>query len=139
SDADGPWPILRAAVIETTPVRGMLGLRIMHRKHKVAALNLFSDQPGGLTAEGAAQAAIVAAFCPVALQAALAREEVRTLRDGLVSNREIGKAVGLLMAHHQVADDAAFEILRSTSNRFNAKLATVAERIVASHREQVAP
>lgn len=137
TEPDAPWPVLREAVLRTTEVRGMLGCRIMHRQHKVAALNLFSDRPGGFTDEGVEQASIVAAFCTVALQAAFDQEEVRTLRDGLASNREIGKAVGLLMAYHRISDEEAFEILRTTSNRLNAKLATVADQVVAGHRRQL--
>lgn len=137
TDPDGPWPTLRAAVMESTPVRGMLGFRIMHQKNKVAALNLFSDRPGGFSDEGVDQAAIVAAFCTVALLASLERQEVQTLRDGLASNREIGKAVGLLMAYHRISDEAAFEILRTTSNRLNAKLTTVAGQIVTGHLKQL--
>ena len=57
-----------------------------------------------------------------------------TLRDGLQSNREIGKAVGLLMAFHQISDDDAFGMLRKASQDMNIKLADVARQVVDHHR-----
>ncbi len=63
------------------------------------------------------------------------RLTAKTLRDGLQSNREIGKAVGLLMAFHQISDDAAFDMLRKASQDMNIKLAEVARQVVEHHRE----
>lgn len=136
-DEAGPWPRLRHEVLASTPVRGMLGFRILHGGRKLAALNLLSDSPHGFTTEGVDQAAILAAFCSVAMRAAAEHQEVETLREGLASNREIGKAIGLLMAHHRIDDDAAFAILRRTSNDLNLKLTTVAEEVVRGHRKQL--
>ncbi|SED74937.1 GAF and ANTAR domain-containing protein [Ruania alba] len=137
NDPDAPWPRLRSLLLEQTPIRGMLGFRIVRQGRKVAALNLFSDRPNGFTDDGVNQAAILAAFSSVALQAAADRQDVITLRGGLTSNREIGKAIGLLMAYHRISDDAAFEMLRTTSNELNTKLATVAEQVVAGHVRQL--
>lgn len=137
SDPDAPWPLLRGAVLASTPVRGMLGFRIVHQKLKVGALNLFSDRPGGFTDAEVDQASVVAAFCAVMIQSSLDKLEIRTLREGLASNREIGKAIGLLMAYHKIGDEEAFGILRTASNELNTKLATVADQIVAGHRNQL--
>lgn len=137
SDEDAPWPALRGAVLASTPVRGMLGFRILRDRRKVAALNLFSDRAGGFTDHEVDQASVLAAFCAVALQSSLEKLEIRTLREGLASNREIGKAVGLLMAYHKINDDEAYAILRTTSNELNTKLSHVAGKIVAGHREQL--
>lgn len=137
TDPDAPWPGLRKALLASTPIRGMLGFRIVRERRTEAALNLFSDRAGGFSDDGVDQAAVVAAFCSVALQAAADRMEVTTLRAGLASNREIGKAIGLLMAHHRVDDDEAFTILRRTSNELNLKLAKVADKVIEGHSAQV--
>jgi AmiR/NasT family two-component response regulator len=69
--------------------------------------------------------------------AALERgEEATTLRRGLESNREIGKAVGLLMAMHDLDDDAAFELLAKVSQEMNIKVAQVAAQVVAHHKKK---
>ena len=67
--------------------------------------------------------------------AALARgEEAVTLRRGLESNREIGKAIGLMMAMHDISDEAAFAMLAKVSQEMNIKLAEVAARVISHHR-----
>lgn len=137
TDPDAPWPQLRAILLASTQIRGMLGFQIVQERRKVAALNLFSDRPGGFSDHDVDQAAIIAAYCTVALQASRDRLEARSLREGLASNREIGKAIGLLMAYHRISDDDAFAILRTTSNEMNIKLSEVADRIVTGHHSQL--
>lgn len=127
------WPTLRDRVLEETPVRGMAGFRLIVENEKVGALNLFSDHPLALTGSSVNQAAVLAAFASIALMAAQRQEQVTTLRDGLNSNREIGKAIGLMMAFHKVDDDAAFEILRNASQDMNIKISEIAKQIVQHH------
>ena len=47
--------------------------------------------------------------------------------------RDIGKAVGLLMAFHKISDTEAFDLLRKASQDMNIKLAEVAREVVAHH------
>jgi len=136
---ESAWPNLARRVLAETPVRGMLGFRILVGERKAGALNLFADAPGQLTDESAGIGAIVAAFASVALAASAHLEDAATLRQALGSNREIGKAVGLLMATHGVSDDAAFDQLRDASSRLNVRLAEVARRLVDKHNDDVQP
>src|SRR5690242_365920 len=46
-----PWPLLTERVLAETAVRGMAGFRLRVADEKSGALNLFSDTPGGLTAD----------------------------------------------------------------------------------------
>jgi GAF domain-containing protein len=128
------WPRLAAWTLENTPVRGLAGFRLVVDGERVGALNFFSDTPGQLAGPASNEAAVFTAFANVALMAAHEREQARNLRLALGSNREIGKAVGLLMALHKVDDDTAFELLRKTSQDLNIKLADVAEQVVSHHR-----
>lgn len=130
------WPQLTKVVLETTPVRGMIGYRLLIDGRKVGALNLFSDTAGALTAASADTGTIMAAFASMALMTGSARQEAADLRAGLMSNREIGKAVGLLMAAHQVTQERAFDLLVKTSRDLNVKLSDVAARVVAGQEEQ---
>lgn len=127
------WPKLAERVLAETPVRGMIGYRIMVGERKVGALNLLSDTPGAFTGEAANMGAIVAAFASVALAAAAAHESANGLRGALTSNREIGKAVGLLMATHAISDQEAFEKLRVASSQLNVRLSVIAQRILEGH------
>jgi hypothetical protein len=131
------WPALAKLTIERTPVRGMIGYRLQQGPDARSAFNVFSDTPGALTQQSADIGAVLAAFTSVALTAAEEKASAENLRRGLSSNREIGKAMGLLMAAHSVSDAEAFEILRSASTRTNTRLADVADKVNSSHREQL--
>ena len=132
------WPRLAELTLSRTPVRGMLGFQLMDGLGSRAAFNIFSDTPGALTQESVNVGAVLAAFASVALAAAERQATAENLRKGLESNREIGKAIGLLMAAHKVSDEEAFQILRSASSRTNTKLAALADKINATHRETLA-
>ena len=131
------WPALAQLTLSRTPIRGMLGFRLQQGAGGRSALNIFSDTPRALTEESVSIGAMLAAFTSVALAAAEHQTSVENLRRGLESNREIGKAVGLLMAAHSVDDEEAFAILRSASSRTNTTLAAIAEKINAAHRDQL--
>jgi hypothetical protein len=133
------WPRLAERVVAETPVRGMVGYRIRVRERKVGALNVFSDTPGALTLEGAAIGAILASFASVTLGAAAQHEDAGHLRKALSSNREVGKAIGLLMATHDVTDAQAFEMLRTASNELNVRMAQLATEMIGEHNARVEP
>ena len=128
-----PWPQLARHVLRDTPVRGVAGFRMIIEQNKVGALNLFSDRPHALTMASANQGIVLASFASVALAAVGRQEKADTLAGGLKSNREIGKAIGLMMAFHKVSDADAFEILRQTSQDMNLKLSDIARRVVEHH------
>ena len=130
------WPRLAEFVLENTPVRGMAGFRLIVDDDKMGALNIFSDTPGALTPDGFDHAAVLAAFASVALMALNSKESATSLKAGLASNREIGKAIGLMMAFHKVSDEEAFNILRKASQEMNIKLADVAREIVEHHNRR---
>lgn len=129
-----PWPDLAERILATTDVKGMAGFRIRQDGHKVGALNIFSDTAGALTQNSLDQALLLAGFVSVAVAALDRGEEAMTLRQGLESNREIGKAIGLMMALHGISDDEAFAMLAKVSQEMNIKLAVVATRVIDHHR-----
>jgi len=136
-DADltdgSPWPRLTERVLARTPVRGMAGFRLRAGEDRTGALNLFSDRAGGLTPESVNQGIVLAAFITVTLAASQQRKTAETLKAGLASNREIGKAMGLMMAFHKITDEQAFEMLRKASQDMNLKLSEVARQVVEHH------
>jgi hypothetical protein len=130
------WPKLAAVLVAETPVRGAMGFRLLVDKRKGAALNLFSDTANTFDAEAAGRAAVLAAFASVAINAVAKGEDAASLRRGLLSNREIGKAVGMLMMLHEMTENEAFDLLRRHSQALNIKLADVA-RVVIERRGQL--
>jgi transcriptional regulator with GAF, ATPase, and Fis domain len=126
------WPHLAAKMVAETPVRGAMGFRILVDRRKTGALNLFSDKAGVFDTESAGQAIVLASFASVAINAVAQGDDVSTLRRGLLSNREIGKAVGMLMMLHNVDEQEAFNVLRRYSQDLNIKLADVARSVIES-------
>ncbi|WP_036467726.1 GAF and ANTAR domain-containing protein [Mycobacterium genavense] len=124
------WPKLAARLLEETPVRGAMGFRLLVNKRKGAALNLFSDTPNMFDGEAAGRAAVLASFASVAINAVAKGEDAASLRRGLLSNREIGKAVGMLMALQELTEDEAFDLLRRHSQALSIKLADVARAVI---------
>jgi hypothetical protein len=124
------WPRLASILVAETPVRGAMGFRLLVDKRKGAALNLFSDTPNLFDAESAGRAAVLASFASVAINAVAKGEDAASLRRGLLSNREIGKAVGILMMLHELDEDQAFDLLRRHSQALNIKLAEVARAVI---------
>ena len=124
------WPKLASVLVAETPVRGAMGFRLLIDKRKGAALNLFSDTPNSFDAESAGRAAVLASFASVAINAVTKGEDAASLRRGLLSNREIGKAVGMLMLLHELTEDQAFDLLRRHSQDLNVKLAEVARAVI---------
>jgi transcriptional regulator with GAF, ATPase, and Fis domain len=133
------WPQLASILVAETPVRGAMGFRLLVDKRKGAALNLFSDTPNTFDAESAGQAAVLAAFASVAINAVAKGEDAASLRRGLLSNREIGKAVGMLMTLHDMGEDEAFDLLRRHSQALNIKLAEVARAVIDQRGQLPAP
>jgi transcriptional regulator with GAF, ATPase, and Fis domain len=124
------WPKLASVLVAETPVRGAMGFRLLVDNRKGAALNLFSDTPNLFDAESAGRAAVLASFASVAINAVAKGEDAATLRRGLLSNREIGKAVGILMMLHELDEEQAFDLLRRHSQALNIKLAEVARAVI---------
>ncbi|EWT04619.1 hypothetical protein N864_05280 [Intrasporangium chromatireducens Q5-1] len=58
------------------------------------------------------------------------REQVAQLQEALRTSRTIGAAMGIVMSHHRVSEDRAFDILREASNHSNRKLRSIAEDLV---------
>ncbi|KAA1251797.1 GAF and ANTAR domain-containing protein [Mycobacterium simiae] len=132
------WPKFAALLLAETPVRGAMGFRLLVDKHKGAALNLFSDAPNRFDTESAGRAAVLASFASVAVNAIAHGEDAASLRRGLLSNREIGKAVGMLMLLHRMPEHEAFDVLRRQSQGLNIKLADVARKVI-ENRGQLPP
>ena len=71
-------------------------------------------------------------------EATTARMEriAETAQAGLESNRQIGKALGLMMAHYRLNDSAAFDKLKKNSQDLNIKLRVIADELVTHHNSR---
>jgi GAF domain-containing protein len=128
------WPRLAAIVVERTPVRAMLAVPLLDGGHRSGALNVFADSIDAFDDEAVGAAAILASFASVAIAGARHSERADQLAKGLETNREIGAAVGILMATHRISQDDAFDMLSQASQRLNRKLRDIATGIVRADR-----
>jgi GAF domain-containing protein len=124
------WPRLAAVVVERTPVRAMLAVPLVDEDTRSGALNVFADHPNAFDDDSVATAAILAAFASVALAGARHSQRADQLEKGLATNREIGAAIGILMATHGISQSEAFDLLSKASQRLNRKLRDIATGIV---------
>ena len=74
-----------------------------------------------------------AAYASMALLAAARHDTANHLTRALETNREIGVAMGILMANGKLTSQQAFDQLRTASQNFNRKLHDIAAD-VAAHR-----
>jgi GAF domain-containing protein len=127
---DSAWPKLAELVVAQTPVRAMLAVPLVLDGRRGGALNIFADRTDAFTGASTELAVILASFASVAVAGAAQSERADQLQAGLQTNREIGVAIGLLMATHKISSEEAFAILSSASQRLNRKLRDIAAGIV---------
>ena len=124
------WPRLAKIVVAHTPVRAMLAVPLVDEGRRSGALNVFADSIDAFTDDSVAYAAVLASFATVALTGAGHAARADQLEQGMLTNREIGAAVGILMATHGISQDEAFALLSKASQRLNRKLRDIAGSIV---------
>jgi hypothetical protein len=122
------WPRFAQALQEQTPVRAVLAFRLIGPSE--AALNVFAGRPGAFSDDALTTGSIFAAHVSSLVALNAAEDETANLEVALRGSREIGVAIGVLMAHHRLTQEAAFDRLRSASQHLQQKLREVASVVV---------
>jgi hypothetical protein len=101
-----------------------------------AVVDLCSSRPGAFSAEDIAEAQEFTAVASQALLLALRISQLSDSRDDLAAAMQsrtiIDMAIGAIMAQNRCRRDAAFKILRNTSNNRNMKIRDVATTLIGS-------
>jgi GAF domain-containing protein len=124
------WPTFSAHAAELTGVRSMLALRLFTDTDTIGAITSYSRTPAAFDANAQAVAAILATHAAIAIIGSRERALANNLLNALSSSREIGTAIGLLMAQSKQNKDEAFELLRNASQRLNIRLNDLANHII---------
>jgi GAF domain-containing protein len=127
---DERWPAFSRRAVEETGVHSMLAFRLFLRDDTMGSLNLYSRRPAAFDEHARAMGTVLAAHAAIALSAAQDRERAEQLEDALQSGREIGMAMGVLMARGGVTQDEAFALLRRASQHLHRKLREIAAEVV---------
>ena len=119
--------------MDATGVRSMLSFRLfLEGEDFIAGLNLYSTSPGAFDSTSELVGTLVATHGAIAVAASTARERAAQLQRALMSNRDIGVAMGILMANYKITKAQAFDLLRVASQNSNRKLADVASDVTAT-------
>ena len=130
--ADEPrWRPLGQRLRDELGVRSMLAYRLhlLDENDAVAALNFASDRRDAFSRTDVHRGLVLASHAALLVTADAAHTKAENLLKGLESNREIGIAVGVLMARHGLTRQQAFDVLRVGSQTTNRKLADVATEV----------
>lgn len=130
--SDPRWPVFGSRAVDELGVRSVLSYRLnlVGEPQVLAALNCYSGTPHSFDEEALWAGTMLATHCSLAVSVALSRDRAEHLERAVRSNREIGTAVGVLMAQHKVTREQAFDLLRLASQDANRKLAEIATEVV---------
>lgn len=126
---DPRWPEFARRCLAETPVRSLLCVRLMLPGTDRAAMNFHADAPGRFTEMDHGVATIFGSYVAAAVRAHLEHERADNLQVALQSSRQIGTAMGILMARELITSEQAFELLRRASQHLNRKLREVAAEV----------
>lgn len=131
-ETESRWPQFTARLRTETPIRSALGHCLSLDNLVHGAMLLCSDRPGFFTDPIRGFADVYAEHAAIALARVVDHERAENLETALQSNREIGMAIGILMVRCSLTDEAAFDLLRVTSQRQHRKLRDIAAETVYS-------
>jgi hypothetical protein len=128
--SDPRWPEFGARAAELG-VLSMLAFRLFVETNAdlIAGLNLYARKPAAFDEASEAMGMLFATHGALALSSAAAQEKAQNLTIALQNSREIGVAMGVLMAQHRITRDEAFNLLRIASQRMHRKLADIAAEV----------
>jgi GAF domain-containing protein len=131
---DDRWPAYAQRVESELGVRSMMSFRLglAETDQSIAGLNLYSDQPHAFDEADQWTGLLLATHAAALVNAAANAERADHLSVALESNRDIGAAVGIVMANHHLTKAAAISVLKVASQDTNRKLAALAADVVAS-------
>ncbi|HEU5268448.1 MAG TPA: ANTAR domain-containing protein [Jatrophihabitans sp.] len=128
--ADDPrWPAL-AGLGRPLPIRSVLSVPVYCCDGTAHSLSLYAERPATFGPAQHSTACLCAAALGLAVSALHEHERVSHLRVALGTNRQIGAAMGILMARHRCNSDEAFTALRVASQHLHRKLRDIADEVV---------
>jgi hypothetical protein len=126
---DRRWPEFGRQAAELG-VRSMLSYRMNADHGSIGGLNVYAGRVDAFDDTAAAIGLLLATHGAVAASAAANRSRAEHLEVALATNRQIGQAMGVLMAMHNVSEGQAFDLLRIASQNTNRKLRDVAADVI---------
>ncbi|MBS3941423.1 MAG: GAF and ANTAR domain-containing protein [Actinobacteria bacterium] len=125
-------------------MRAVAGIPMPVTDRRIGALNLYRLRPHSWGREELETAQLLADMASGYILNANQLDDAQTrseenLKRALESRDVIGQAKGILMAQHQLTAEAAFELLRRTSQDQNVKLRELAAQVVEAEARRTKP
>ena len=125
---EGRWQPLGVRLEQDFGLHSMLAYRLhlLNEEEAIAGLNFSSERPHAFSEDDVDRGMLFATHCALLVTATLAETRAQNLVKALQSNRQIGVAMGVLMARHHLTSDQAFDTLRMASQNSNRRMADIA-------------
>lgn len=125
------WPEFGQRIAQEMGVESMLSYRLLQQGggDTIDGLNIYSRGRDAFSDEDVLIGLMIATHGSMAAVATANARKVAHLQQALLSSREIGTAMGVLMSSHGVTRDQAFDLLRMASQNSNRKLREVADEV----------
>jgi hypothetical protein len=130
--SDPRWLTFGPECLQETGVRSMLCLRMALGGTDRAALVLYASRPHAFDEGDVTTSSLLAPFAALAAESYLRAHDVDNLRAALGTSRQIGTAVGILMARRRVSSEEAFALVRKASMDLNRKVHDIAVEVVTT-------
>jgi GAF domain-containing protein len=131
---DPRWPEFGRRAVAAAGVHSVLSVRLYLEGHadreQGAALNIYGKQRDAFSDDDQLVATLLASHAAIAFVAAAAREKVANLQVALATNRTIGVAIGVLMSHYKITEEAAFALLQVASQHLHRRIAELAPEVI---------
>jgi hypothetical protein len=130
--ADPRWPEFGRRAADETGVLSMMSYRLFFEDDDdlAAAMNLYSTKPGAYDDKGQMVGLALSTYGASLITSRRRKTEIFHLERALASNRQIGAAIGVLMAQHRITQDQALDLLRMASQNRHRKLVDIAADVV---------
>jgi hypothetical protein len=126
---DQQWPRFAPRAVADTGVHSMASFRLFLSAERRGALNFYSGIPQAFDELALGVGAIFASYASLTLLNDLHLDKIMNLERALETNREIGVALGILMARQLCTADQAFDMLRIASQHTHRKLRDIAAEV----------
>jgi ANTAR domain/GAF domain len=123
---DRQWPRFAPRAVEAAGVRSLVSYRLFLSEEQRAALNFYSSCPYAFDQLALDIGTIFAAYASLTVLNEVHRDKAMNLERALESSREIGTAIGILMARELCTSEQAFARLREASQHTHRKLRDIA-------------
>ena len=126
---DRQWPRFAPRAVQATGVHSMASYRLFLTQDRRAALNFYASRSHAFDRLALGIGTIFASYASLTLLNDLHHDKIMNLERALESSREIGTAIGILMARELCTADQAFDTLRTASQHTHRKLRDIAAQV----------